>query len=156
MKTTLMLTLLLLMLGCVSIKPVDKATVGAICNAEYDKMNEKVSGKASYVSFRIEPAGTLLPKARHKKDKAERDAKEAPKDLFSAIMAAGHEFPDIGARAAFVGWTDSESITFTTSDEVYDIGATLCFESDRIPIDMKQLARYISDTYNKTKASPTP
>ena len=148
MKSFAAFLIALLLSGCAHVQLLTKGNVLALCESEYEKVEEEIHGEPSRVVFVVEPGGKLLPKSEHLKNKAEREA-SLPKGLFETIMTAGNEFPDIGARAATLVWTDSEYIVFTTADEKYDIKATLLYTEGRVPFDLKRMARRISDRYDR-------
>ena len=139
---------LLIFSGCAHMARIGKSDVEAICTAEYEAVSARLNGQVSDVGFDVASGGTLLPKKEYLKRKADRE-KNPPKDLFDAMLSLGNEFPDIGARAETIVWTDSEYVLFTTSDEAYDIKATLVYTTGRTPFDLKELASAISARYNK-------
>jgi hypothetical protein len=136
--------------GCAHLAIIGKSDVEAICTAEYEAISARLEGRASFVGFDVEPGGTLLPKKEYLKRKADRE-RNPPEGLFEAVLSLGNDFPNIGARAQTIVWTDSEYILFTTSDEEYDIKATLVYTEGRTPFDLKELARAISGRYDKQK-----
>jgi len=145
---------LLVLCGCAHVAAVKKNDVKAICIAEYEAATARME-RPSIVCFDVESGGTLLPKREYQQRKADHD-KNPPKDLFWALLSAGNDFPDIGARSQTIVWTDSQYIVFTTSDEAYDIKATMLFEEGRTPFDLEELARAISARYDKQKQVQGP
>lgn len=129
---------------------IGKSDVEAICTAEYAAISARLAGRPAFVGFDVEPGGTPLPKKEYLNRKADRE-KNPPQNLFEAALSLGNDFPNIGARAQTIVWTDSEYILFTTSDEEYDIKATLVYEEGHTPLDLKEPGRAISDRYDKQK-----
>jgi|GEM_PF-6666100 hypothetical protein len=130
------------------------------------------------IHISVGPAYSLLPKGKIKEDRkavsegnhdlekiieakkdelTEEEYQEAKKSLklFSTIMAGSDEerYPELGSQALQTGWTDGDTIVFTTTDIKYDLKIQRTFTEGtffRVP----EMAQRISDTYDKTRPQP--
>ena len=132
-----------------------------------------------HCSVRVARGGQILPASRIEEDRNALASSEAefleslesrrstmpPEEYedaktgyawWSAIMAGDEatRYPEIGARALYVGVWDGDTMTFTTSDGRYDVEIVCIFGGDGLT-SVLDLARDISEAYDMRTGSRT-
>lgn len=156
----------------------EESTDLKVFKEEKEGFTEYSLSPLSGIYIRVGPAYSILPKgkieedrqslseSRKKLEKALEDNKDELTEekyqetkkalkLFHAIMAGSDEdrYPELGSQALQTGWTDGDTIIFTTTDKKYDLEIKRMF-TEEVFFRVPEMAQWISDTYDKLKTQP--